>query len=46
VPDPCAEENLERPCGRGLLLMQNYMTWVRFNETGNCVTMCRQRRRA
>lgn len=46
VPDPFTPENLERPCGRGLLLMQNYMTWVRFNDVGNCVTMCRQRRSA
>lgn len=43
VPDPIAAENLERSSGRGLLLMQKYMTWVRYNETGNCVTMCRQR---
>lgn len=46
VPDPFAPENLERPCGRGLLLMQRYMTWVRFNAVGNCVTLCRQRLRA
>ena len=43
VPDPFAPENLERPSGRGLFLMQNYMTWVRYNDAGNCVTMCRQR---
>lgn len=43
VPDPIAAENLERSCGRGLLLMRHYMTWVSFNETGNRVTMCRQR---
>jgi serine/threonine-protein kinase RsbW len=42
VSDPFAPENLERPSGRGLLLMQHYMTWVRFNDAGNCVTMCRQ----
>ncbi|MGH7171747.1 MAG: ATP-binding protein, partial [Gemmataceae bacterium] len=42
VPNPFAPENLERPSGRGLLLMQNYMTWVRYNDAGNCVTMCRQ----
>jgi serine/threonine-protein kinase RsbW len=41
VPDPCAPENLERCCGRGLMLIKNYMTWVRFNGTGNRVTMCR-----
>jgi len=43
VPDPFAPENRERPCGRGLLLMRNYMTWVRFNDIGNCVTLCRRR---
>src|SRR2546422_5031638 len=26
VPDPTAFENLERPCGRGLMLMRHYMT--------------------
>ena len=43
VPDPFAPENLERPSGRGLFLMRNYMTSVRYNAAGNCVTMCRQR---
>jgi serine/threonine-protein kinase RsbW len=46
VPDPFAPENLERASGRGLLLMRNYMTWVRYNDAGNCVTMCRLRNRA
>lgn len=39
VPDPTAYENLERPCGRGLMLMRHYMTEVAFNERGNGVTM-------
>ncbi len=43
VPDPFAPENLERPSGRGLVLMRNYMTSVRYNAAGNRVTMCRQR---
>lgn len=43
VPDPLAPENLERPCGRGLVLMRHYMTWVRFNDAGNRVTLCRLR---
>jgi serine/threonine-protein kinase RsbW len=43
VPDPLAPENLERPGGRGLLLMRRYMTWVRYNAAGNCVTLCRRR---
>jgi len=43
VPDPLSPENLERPGGRGVFLMRHYMTWVSFNERGNCVTMCRCR---
>jgi serine/threonine-protein kinase RsbW len=43
VPDPLAPENLERPSGRGLLLMRTFMTWVRHNERGNGVTLCRRR---
>jgi len=39
VPDPTAFENLERPCGRGLMLMRHYMTEVAFNERGNDVIM-------
>jgi serine/threonine-protein kinase RsbW len=39
VPDPTAFENLERPCGRGLMLMRHYMTEVAFNDCGNGVTM-------
>jgi serine/threonine-protein kinase RsbW len=41
VPDPRAPENIEREGGRGLLLMRSYMTWVRYNEQGTCVTMCK-----
>jgi serine/threonine-protein kinase RsbW len=37
------DENLERPSGRGLLLMRSYMTWVRFNHRGNCVAMGKNR---
>ena len=39
VPDPTAAENLERPCGRGLMLMRHYMTEVVFNDRGNSVRM-------
>jgi serine/threonine-protein kinase RsbW len=39
VPDPTAFENLERPCGRGLMLMRHYMTEVVFNQRGNGVIM-------
>lgn len=43
VPDPTEPENLCRPCGRGVFLMRHYMTWVRFNDQGNCVTLCKYR---
>src|SRR5437899_2548730 len=39
VPDPMAPENLERPCGRGLLLMRHYMTEVTFHPPGNRLSM-------
>jgi serine/threonine-protein kinase RsbW len=43
VPDPTAAENLERPCGRGLMLMRHYMSEVSYNERGNSVWMRKQR---
>jgi serine/threonine-protein kinase RsbW len=43
VADPLAPENLERPCGRGLLLMRAYMTEVQFHGPGNRVTMAKVR---
>jgi serine/threonine-protein kinase RsbW len=39
VPDPTAVENLERPCGRGLMLMKYYMSEVVFGPRGNSVRM-------
>ena len=43
VPHPLAPENMGRTSGRGLLLIRAYMTWVRHNETGNGITLCRLR---
>jgi serine/threonine-protein kinase RsbW len=43
VPDPTAVENLERPCGRGLMLMRHYMSEVAYNARGNSVSMCKDR---
>lgn len=39
LPDPTADENLSRPNGRGVMLMQAYMTQVGYNETGNKVIL-------
>ena len=43
VPDPRLPENQERPGGRGVFLMRSYMSWLRFNDAGNRVLMCRYR---
>jgi anti-sigma regulatory factor (Ser/Thr protein kinase) len=43
VPDPGDPDVLERKGGRGLLLIQTFMDEVRFNETGNEVTMVKRR---
>lgn len=42
VPDPLADENLEKASGRGLFLMSSYMKTVEFNETGNRVSMTKE----
>jgi len=44
LPDPTANANLERPNGRGIMLMQAYMTKIRFNEAGNEVWMLKENR--
>lgn len=44
VPDPTLDENLDRPSGRGLMLMRSYMTTVRYNDRGNRVEMVYRRR--
>ena len=39
VPDPTLPENLERPYGRGVMLMRAYMSTVEFLGCGNRVVM-------
>ena len=39
VPDPLAEENLDKPSGRGLLLMRSYMSAVFIHPPGNSLTL-------
>lgn len=43
LPDPLAEENLERPSGRGLFLIKHYMTDVVIHPPGNRLAMCKVR---
>ncbi len=44
VADPTLDENLDKPSGRGLMLIRAYMTRVEFNETGNRIEMLYRRR--
>lgn len=43
LPDPTDPSNLERPCGRGILLMKTFMDDVTFNHLGNQVTLVKCR---
>jgi serine/threonine-protein kinase RsbW len=43
VPSPVAPENLERPGGRGVYLMRQYMTHVEYNDRGNRVVLAKTR---
>ena len=43
LPDPTSPQYLDRPSGRGLLLMRAFMDDVQFNETGNEVTLVKRR---
>ena len=43
VPDPRVGENLYRPDGRGLLLIEAYMDTVEYRPPGNCLYMVKYR---
>jgi serine/threonine-protein kinase RsbW len=42
VPDPTTDENLEKPSGRGIMLMRAYMDKVVFNRQGNQVRLIKR----
>lgn len=39
LPDPTAEENLTKECGRGIFLMRNLCDEIDFTDNGRTVTM-------
>lgn len=43
VPDPTADENQDRPCGRGVFLIKNFMTSVEYPGCGNTIIMTKDK---
>jgi serine/threonine-protein kinase RsbW len=43
VPDPTDDENLEKPGGRGIMLMRAFMSEVEFAQNGNQVLLVKIR---
>lgn len=43
VPDPTLETTIDRPCGRGLLLIRGFMSSVEYHGCGNVVVMSKLR---
>jgi len=39
LPDPTDSAHLERPCGRGVMLMRAFMSRVQFHDCGNHVVL-------
>ncbi|MEZ6065890.1 MAG: ATP-binding protein [Planctomycetaceae bacterium] len=39
VPDPTEDDNIDKPSGRGLMLMRAFMTSIEYNERGNRVRL-------
>ena len=39
VPDPTIDENLDKPGGRGIMLMRAFMTSIENNESGNRIVL-------
>ena len=43
VPDPTDDDFIDRPCGRGLMLMRAYLDFVEYSDNGRRITMERGR---
>lgn len=44
VPDPTRPENIDRPNGRGIMLMRAYLDEVRYSQAGNQVCLVKWNR--
>ena len=42
VPDPTDEDNLDKPGGRGIMLIRSFMNRFAYNDKGNCLTMSKK----
>lgn len=42
VPDPTEDDNLEKPGGRGIMLIRSFMTEVGYNDKGNRLTVAKK----
>lgn len=42
VPDPTEDDNLEKPGGRGIMLIRSFMTGFDYNDKGNRLTMSKK----
>jgi serine/threonine-protein kinase RsbW len=43
VPDQTDDENLDKPGGRGIMLMRSFMSVVEYNESGNRLILEKRR---
>jgi serine/threonine-protein kinase RsbW len=43
LPDPTDEENLEKDCGRGVMLIMNFVDVVIYNAKGNSVELTKRK---
>lgn len=43
LPNPTARKNLDRPCGRGVMLIRSYMSRVRYSRGGRRILMVKFR---
>ena len=42
VPDPTDDDNLDKPGGRGIMLIRSFMNCVSYNDSGNRLTMTKK----